>query len=415
MASNRVQIAGLTEPVTLRRLIFADDCLPEWLLPDNGFSFPSPAGKIEPAAGQRVLATWEDGTPAVAVGAGEIRYAFDPGQVRRSLLREKYFTWHRPLTSRLPFNYQLAPGRFRLMVHQQLVRRRLAEDRSIFPHWPIEPAADALQWLMVAAAQAARGEAICPARPQWPEGKRAAVLFTHDLDKPKAFRHVAEYAAAEENRGIRSCWFAVGRDLPRFTPQLEDLHRRGHEIGLHGDVHDNRLPFLALAEIERRLAPFAVPLRQLEIRGFRAPSLFTSPRLDKVLSGIFTWSSSTIDTDLGSMIATRRGATTVFPFEKDDLLEIPVTIPLDDRLLTLGYRKRTWPDLWRRKLDWLTRIGGIAVFVNHLENHLSGRAELLTLHERLLDLCRERGDLWITTPSELAAAWRKLTSADEKE
>ena len=49
----------------------------------------------------------------------------------------------------------------------------------------------------------------------------------------------------DEAEGINSAWYVVGSYYDIDHHMLSDLESRGHEIGLHGAVHDNRLADLA--------------------------------------------------------------------------------------------------------------------------------------------------------------------------
>jgi len=168
------------------------------------------------------------------------------------------------------------------------------------------------------------------------------------------------------------------------------------------------LPYLPEPAIAAKLDSLADAVRRFDIKGYRSPALLTSPALDRCLDGRFSWSSSAIDTDVGSLAAPRRGCCSVFPFWKGSLLEIPVTIPMDDRLLSLGIMGEDYVELIVKKAAWISEVGGVAVLANHAEPHLTGGPRLLELYRRVLGRLREFDNAWFALPSELAAHWERL-------
>ncbi|MFH1539114.1 MAG: hypothetical protein ABIH66_09155 [bacterium] len=381
------------------------DIRPHWL-PDGSFRLP-----IVPAAPPalpegRLLARFRDsGAPAAVASGSAVHFAFDPVETLRGLLRERYVGASRPAVSGLPFHYHRFPRSMRLWAHRLQVRRSAVEDEG-FPAWPVEPSAEALRRLLRAGFEAAAGKPLPSHGSLWPGGKRFAVVLSHDMDTAKSFAAMDNLAKMEEARGLRSCWNVVGAFYRHDHAALGAISSAGHEIALHGYNHDNKLAYLPGAEIEKRLDSCAGFANRYGVQGFRSPSLLTSAALDAAVARRFVWSSSTIDTDVNSIIAPHRGVCSVFPFFKDGLLELPLTIPLDDRLMIMGFRGDAFFELVMKKTDWIAKVGGVVFLGNHPEPHISGNAEMLAMYERLLDALAARGDAWFALPSELARHWR---------
>jgi len=349
----------------------------------------------------------DDGVPAAVVSGSDLRFAFDPVETLKDLLYERYMDTSRPVTSKLPFHYHRIPGPVRLWAQKLLSHLSVARDEG-FPAWPIEPAAEALRRLVTVAIEAVANKPFPLHKSPWPELKRFVVVLSHDMDTARSFAAIEKTAEMEEKRGLRSCWNVVGALYRHDHAALEAIYSAGHEIALHGYNHDNKLAYLSRAEIENRLNACAEFAKRYSVLGFRAPSLLTSDALDAAVARRFMWSSSTIDSDINSIIAPRRGVCSTFPFFKNRLLEIPLTIPLDDRLMVLGYRGDAFFDLVMKKVDWIAEVGGVVFLGNHPEPHISGNTKMLAIYERLLDALMARDDAWFALPSDLARHWRNM-------
>ena len=382
---------------------------PPWLAQTGRFSLPC-RSSAEPLPAAKVILRFEQtGQPALVVDETAVHCAFDPVQTLQDVLGEKYFTSRRPWVSRLPFHYHRFPGAVRFWA-QKFRAVQKAPAGSGFPQWPCEPGLEAFRWVVSSAVLAASGRRSPDRSGVWPKGKKFAVALSHDLDTARSLAAVPTLARIEQDRGLVSCWNIVGRDVARAESLCSELTDAGHEIGLHGYLHDNRLAYLSFKKIEQRLNGCQDFLDRHQVVGFRSPSLITSDALDRVVADRFAWSSSTIDTDANSIIAPRRGSGSVFPFFKGALLEIPLTVPLDDRLLLMGFQGERLLDLVEKKIDWISQVGGVAFLGNHPEPHLSGSREMILLYEKILDRLLERKDAWFALPSRIARHWRALTS-----
>jgi peptidoglycan/xylan/chitin deacetylase (PgdA/CDA1 family) len=384
---------------------------PDWM-PDNGvFILPSVPSTPSASPDGLVLARFaESKAPAVTVSGKTISFAFDPLEIMDSLLHERYVDAARPLISKLPFDYHRVPAFMRVLGYKLLPHGEERAGRG-FPAWPVEPAAEALRFLVGAAVVSAGGTRGLEfaGNKFWPGGKQFAVVLSHDMDTARSFAAVENISGMERERGFRSCWNVVGASYRHDHAELESLRSAGHEIALHGDRHDNKLSYLSEREIEMRLDACGGFIKRYEIKGFRSPSLLTSDRLDAALARRFLWSSSAIDTDINSIIARRRGVCSVFPFYKGYLLELPITVPMDDRLIMMGIRGDDFVRTVMDKIRWIASVGGIAFLGNHPEPHLSGGSELLDAYRRILDAIAEMGNAWFALPGEVASLWRELT------
>ena len=92
-----------------------------------------------------------------------------------------------------------------------------------------------------------------------------------------------------------------------------------------------------------------------------------------------------------------------------DLLELPITVPMDATLLLHGYRPAQVLDVWEEKLEWIKRMRGLATIVTHPEPHFSGNARMLGIYTHLLTHLTQDGDCWIAPLAAIADWWRRST------
>jgi len=317
-----------------------------------------------------------------------------------------------PLFSRLPIPYRVVPQSARTALLRALYRR--AERRigdAAWPRWPVERSLDdarASAW----AHAAARG-GIVARTPAWPGG-RAPLLITHDIDSAADLSRIAPIRALEREIGVASSFGFVPRLSWPARAAVEALVDEGCEVYLHDIGHDGRLPYAGPAAIAAafdavfREHAWARPL----MCGFRAGQLLTSPALRRVVADWFDYDLSIPDTERGGPYGDAAGCGTVFPFLDGSLVEIPLTLPQDVYLrhvygLTAGQAL----EMWRRKLDHIVSVGGVAVLNVHPVWVNPARPDMWQAYRTFLAEARADARLWITTPSSVVAALHALGDA----
>ncbi len=403
--SDRLTVqAGQPVAGRLVALQLEDAVRPDWLPRNERISLWLERTIPEHDGRGTVLAHIEEGgtrQPAIVVVDGRVGFRFDPDEVIASVLNERYFAPRRPIHSYVALPYQRLPGALRLKLFRLILRKRRGQPDTRFPSWPVEPSLEALRWAVLCAWRTATGR---PAEPVlWPDGKRYALSLSHDVDTRGGFERIPEIAALEEAHGFRSCWFVVGNQYPIDHALLEGLRERGHEVALHGDRHDNRLAYLAKHRIERRLDACSAFTTRFGVSGFRSPSLLETPVLREALRSRFRYTSDVPDTETDSLIAPRRGCATCFPFLKQGLVEIPITLPFDDKLLLAGCGEGELLDAWRRKLAWIRAVGGLAQLLLHAEPHLWKRTR--GAYGRWLEELAGDTIAWRANLGEIAGWW----------
>jgi glycosyltransferase involved in cell wall biosynthesis len=280
------------------------------------------------------------------------------------------------------------------------VRRRLAlrlRDK-ISDVWPIMPGSDRPpeNW------------------PGWPDGKKFAVVLTHDVESATGLSRCRELMQLERELGFRSSFNFIPEGSYRVSQELrEALVSAGFEIGVHDLRHDGRL-FASRREFKRRASRINEYLREWGAVGFR--SGFMLHELDWLHELNIEYDASTFDTD--PFEPQPQGRHTIFPFWMDQAVkadsrsgyvELPYTLPQDSTLfLLLGEQTH---DVWLNKLDWIAKHGGMALLDAHPDYmdfgsapHGNGRYSS-SIYKTFLTEVRSRYGhaYWNALPREVAA------------
>ena len=397
----------------MRRLVtleIADDGLrPPWLAPGDAVRFWLNQPLREAPPGAEPLAHVVDAErrrPAIVRAGPGAAPLFDLLEAIRTITHEEYLRPRRPLHSRLPLPYQLVPGPLRLALFRLLVRRGRApmDGGAGFPAWPADASVEALRFVADRLGLDT-GRRIPGRAGPWPDGRGYAFAISWDVDTAAGRDRIGEIAALCSPIGAAATLFLVGDGYAHDHGRLAALRDAGCEIGLHGDRHDNRIAYLPPAAIERRLDRCRDFVERHEIAGFRAPSLLESAALRAALARRFRYASQIPDSEVDSLIALRRGCCSCLPFDKGGLLEVPITLPMDDKLLLAGLDADRVLAVWRRKLGWVRRIGGVAQLALHAEPHLLDRSRG-PIRGILEDVAAD-GSAWVATLGEIARRWEE--------
>jgi uncharacterized protein len=208
--------------------------------------------------------------------------------------------------------------------------------------------------------------------PGWPDGKRFAVVLTHDVEKQGGVDKCRELMHLELDAGFRSSFNFIPEGSYTVPAHLRDeIVAKGLEVGVHDLSHDGKLFFFRrqFADKARRINQY---LKQWDAVGFR--SAFMLRNLDWIHDLDIAYDASTFDTD--PYEPQPEGVGTIFPFWVPGVngapcenrpafgyAELPYTLPQDSTLfLHMGEENI---DIWRAKLDWVARHGGMALVNVH--------------------------------------------------
>ena len=197
----------------------------------------------------------------------------------------------------------------------------------------------------------------------WPEGKKFALVLTHDIDTQYGHDHALQLAEVEKRFGFRSSFNFVAEDFMLSDNVFKELKSRGFEIGSHSIHHNN--PFKSRADFAKLARKINHYLKEWDAVGFRSPSMYHN--LDMVHQLNIEYDASTFDTD--PFEPQPDGAGTIFPFwvpgrdGRPGYVELPYTLPQDFLLFIL--MRQINIDIWKKKLDWIAQQGGMALFISH--------------------------------------------------
>jgi glycosyltransferase involved in cell wall biosynthesis/peptidoglycan/xylan/chitin deacetylase (PgdA/CDA1 family) len=260
----------------------------------------------------------------------------------------------------------------------------------------------------------AQGAAASPAGwPGWPDGKKFALVLTHDVEGAKGLQRVPELMRMEQRLGFRSSFNFVPEGGYSISAALRNrLEHAGFEVGVHGLRHDGKL-YTSRKAFNSQAACIRSYLDGWRARGFRSP--FMHHRLDWLHRLGVDYDMSTFDTD--PFEPQPDSVMTIFPFwvsggNGTGYVEMPYTLPQDFTLFVL-FRERT-VDIWKRKLDWLARHGGMVLINTHpdymcFNGARPGRDEYpVHYYEEFLNYVKQRyaGQYWDALPRDVAAYYR---------
>jgi predicted glycosyltransferase len=340
----------------------------------------------------------------------------------------------------------LIPRSIRLGVRRQLALRKLERVRDM---WPIMPGSE----------RPPKGW------PGWPGGRQFAFVLTHDVEGPRGLDRVKELAELEMELGFRSSFNFVPEGAYIVPASLRTwLTNNGFEVGVHDLKHDGHL-FSSQESFQRKAQRINSYLAKWNAVGFRSAYMLRNLEWMRKLD--IAYDTSTFDTD--PFEPQPDGVNTIFPFwvprpsevgdqrseiggrsceprcdhgpltrrsdagsinspheqgrcpsnagthvqdstltePRSGYVELPYTMPQDSTLFVL-LRERT-NGIWRKKLDWIARHGGMALSDTHPDYlRFNGGGNLQefpsTLYRDLLQYVNARyaGQFWHALPRQVA-------------
>jgi hypothetical protein len=272
-------------------------------------------------------------------------------------------------------------------------RVRAARRRRQFAHmWPIDPAS----------AQKPKNW------PGWPDGKKFAVILTHDVEGTKGLNRCEQLADLEKQLGFRSSFNFIPEGEYRVPASLrENLVAEGFEVGVHDLKHDGKL-YASKAAFAANAERINHYLKEWNAVGFR--SGFMHHNLAWIQKLNILYDASTFDTDPFEPQPDAAG--TIFPFWVTDgngtgYVELPYTLAQDITMFVI-LQQRTI-DIWKEKVAWVAQNGGM-VLLNLHPDYVSfagkpGKGEFsATLYRQFLEHLRShyKDACWHGLPKQAA-------------
>lgn len=207
--------------------------------------------------------------------------------------------------------------------------------------------------------------------PGWPDGKRFAVVLTHDVESQTGVEKVRALAELDMKFGFRSSFNFIPEGGYVVPAALREwLLEQGFEVGVHDLNHDGKL-YHSRAGFNHKARRINHYLREWGACGFR--SGFMLRQLDWLHELDIEYECSTFDTDPFEPQPT--GAHTIFPYwipgpgnggetgSRRGYVELPYTLPQDSTMFLL--LREPDAEIWRRKTEWIVRRGGMVLMNVH--------------------------------------------------
>ena len=264
-----------------------------------------------------------------------------------------------------------------------------------------------------------------PLRPRrWPGGVRCAVALSFDSDhETNELREggksigrmswgqfgsrvgVPRIAALLDRHGIRASFYVPAVAAMTYPDEQRALVAAGHEIGIHGWIHElnSVLPYEAERDLMFRAAEQLERITGVRPVGLRTPSWDFSPntlRIEREL-GLLYDSSLMADEDCYELL---------MDGEPTGIVELPVEWVRDDAVYFMMHRHQslrpyTPPadvlDIFRREFDAAHADGGLFQLTCH--PHIIGYRSRIWILEELIAHAKSKGDVWFATHAEVAA------------
>jgi len=270
--------------------------------------------------------------------------------------------------------------------------------------------------------QVRAGRSLRPAR--WPNGARAAVALSFDSDhETNELRDGAKSIGrmswgqygprqgiprilrALDRYGIKASFFVPAVAALLYPDEQRRLAAGGHEIGIHGWIHElnSVLDYPVERDLIFRAADVLEKVSGQRPVGMRTPSWDFSPstlRIEREL-GLLYDSSLMADDDPYELVEAG---------EPTGIVELPVEWIRDDAVYFnmhrfSGLRPYTPPeavfDIFRREFDRAHDEGGLFLLTMH--PHVIGYRSRIWILEELIAHARSTGDVWFATHAEIAA------------
>jgi peptidoglycan/xylan/chitin deacetylase (PgdA/CDA1 family) len=332
---------------------------------------------------------------------GSTLLPFDPNSLVRSLLMEEYVRADgmTPVFRRVYYRLRpLLPRSLQMALRRRFVR---VQEHSSFPAWPAETALHDLYAYLVRLLEDVHGSPL-PWIAPWPAPYRWPVVLTHDVERAGGYAHLGAVVAIERAAGVRSAWYFVPeRDYRVDSDLLQELTAEGFEVCVHGLQHDGN--DLSAHGFDERLPRMRAYARRWGAVGFRSPA--TQRDWSRISRLGFDHDSSY--SDVARYEPQAGGSCSWYPFFVGDVVELPITLPMDHTLFDLlGHADGR---VWFEKAAFVRERGGMGLLLTH-PDYLIDPARLQE-YERFVTHVSGDTTAWIALPRDVSDWWRRRAAS----
>lgn len=233
---------------------------------------------------------------------------------------------------------------------------------------------------------------------------------------------------------LKTTWFIPGHSIETFPKQVELIVEAGHEVGAHGYSHENPISMTPQQE-EDVLVKSIELIKDLtgeKPTGYVAPWWeFSNVTNELLLKHGFKYDHSLMHKDFTPYYVRVGDKWTKIDFDKEasewmkpfvrgketSLIEIPANWYLDDLPPMLfiksapnshGYvNPRDIEQQWKDQFDWVYENMDYAVFTMTIHPDVSGRPQVLKMHERIIEYINSHDGVKWATFNEIADDFKK--------
>jgi peptidoglycan-N-acetylglucosamine deacetylase len=269
----------------------------------------------------------------------------------------------------------------------------------------------------------------------WPDGKQAAAFFSFDVDGESVWINIDERNAqlpvtmSQAQYGpqvgvfeilrilrkhqVPATFFVPTATAERYPNTLAAIVEEGHEVGLHGDVHEP--PHMLEPKQEQEILDRTIEIleRMTGTRpvGYRAPWVEASANTTRLLADRNLLYDSSFMHD-------------VFPYyhqhgdDGDALVELPIHWTTDDWTYSMiSPNSYGGPEvnvvrpaaevvaIWSDVRAGILEMGGLFCTIAHPQ--ISGRPNRLCVLDEVIGSTKEDGRFWIAGGAEIAKWWKE--------
>ena len=233
--------------------------------------------------------------------------------------------------------------------------------------------------------------------------------YGHRVGVPRILKVLDEY-------GVQASFYVPAVTALLYPDEQRQLVERGHEVGIHGWIHElnSTLPFEAERDLMLRSADVLEKATGARPVGMRTPSWDFSPHTLAIARdmGLAYDSSLFADDDCYELL---------LDGESTGVVELPVEWVRDDAVYFwmnrfASHRPYTPPtdvfDIFRRELDAAHEEGGLFQLTMH--PHVIGYRSRIWILEEIIRHAQSLDDVWIATHAEVVE-WVKANAEESLE
>ena len=334
--------------------------------------------------------------------SGEICLPFDPDEVVTNLRLERYLARSGGERWLHKYYYLLRPM-LPLAIRKRLQRLIFRRRRTcMFPAWPVDCSVEEIFEQLMALALRASGVREIPFIWFWPDGKRGALMMTHDVEEQRGADHSDFLMQLDDSYGIKAAFQLIPEGAYKvFDSLVSKIRARGFELNIHDLDHDGRL-YEHKKRFEKRARKINEYGRKYGMEGFRSGSMHRNQEWVGLLEFQYDMSVPTVS----HLEPQKGGCCTVTPYFVENVLELPLTTIQDHGMFYVLLDRSI--DLWKQQIEIILAHYGLISFIVH-PDYTTRPAECEQYRDLLEHIAslRETRSVWVALPGEINRWWRE--------